>query len=35
MTMEAVKISEKVYWVGATDWNIHDFQGYSTKRGTT
>lgn len=33
--MEAVKISEKVYWVGAIDWNIRDFHGYSTKRGTT
>ena len=33
--MEAVKISENVYWVGAIDWNIRDFHGYSTKRGTT
>lgn len=33
--MQAVKISEKVYWVGAIDWNIRDFHGYSTKRGTT
>lgn len=33
--MKAVKISEKVYWVGAIDWNIRDFHGYSTKRGTT
>ena len=33
--MEAVKISEHVYWVGAIDWNIRDFHGYSTKRGTT
>lgn len=33
--MQAVQISEKVYWVGAIDWNIRDFHGYSTKRGTT
>ena len=33
--MQAVKISEKVYWVGAIDWNIRDFHGYSTTRGTT
>ncbi len=33
--MQAVKISEHVYWVGAVDWNIRDFHGYSTKRGTT
>ena len=33
--MQAVKISEKVYWVGAIDWNIRDFHGYSTKKGTT
>ena len=33
--MQAIKISEKVYWVGAIDWNIRDFHGYSTKRGTT
>lgn len=33
--MQAVKISEKVYWVGAIDWNIRDFHGYSTRRGTT
>ncbi|ACC97580.1 Rubredoxin:oxygen oxidoreductase Roo [Elusimicrobium minutum Pei191] len=33
--MKAIKISEKVYWVGAIDWNLRDFHGYSTKRGTT
>lgn len=33
--MKAVQLSEKVYWVGAIDWNIRDFHGYSTKRGTT
>lgn len=33
--MQAVQISEKVYWVGAIDWNIRDFHGYSTTKGTT
>ena len=31
----AVKISNNVYWVGAIDWNIRDFHGYQTKRGST
>jgi flavorubredoxin len=32
---KAVKISNHVYWVGAIDWNIRDFHGYTTHRGTT
>ena len=32
---EAVKVTETVYWVGAIDWNVRDFHGYSTSRGTT
>lgn len=32
---KAVKISDHVYWVGAIDWNIRDFHGYMTKRGST
>jgi flavorubredoxin len=32
---EAVKISDHVYWVGAIDWGIRDFHGYSTFRGST
>ena len=32
---EAVRITDKVHWVGAIDWNIRDFHGYSTGRGTT
>ncbi len=31
----AVKISDNVYWVGAIDWDIRNFHGYSTDRGTT
>lgn len=34
-TFEAVKVTETVYWVGAIDWNVRDFHGYSTSRGTT
>ncbi len=32
---KAVRISDKVYWVGAVDWAIGDFHGYRTGRGTT
>jgi flavorubredoxin len=32
---EAIKISDRVYWVGAIDNEIRDFHGYSTSRGTT
>ncbi len=31
----AIKISEHVYWVGAIDWTIRDFHGYTTPRGST
>ncbi len=31
----AIKIAENVYWVGARDWKIRDFHGYSTNRGST
>ena len=33
--MKAVKIKENVYWVGVIDWNVRDFHGYVTSRGTT
>ncbi|MFC1888500.1 FprA family A-type flavoprotein [Thermodesulfobacteriota bacterium] len=32
---KAVKVTDSVYWVGAIDWAIRDFHGYSTSRGTT
>lgn len=32
---EAVKVNENVYWVGAIDWGLGNFHGYSTDRGTT
>jgi len=33
--MQPVEIKKNIYWVGALDWNIRDFHGYSTPRGTT
>lgn len=33
--MIAYKISEGIYWVGAIDWNLRLFHGYSTDKGTT
>ena len=32
---QPVKITDNVHWVGAIDWNIRDFHGYLTGRGTT
>ncbi len=32
---QAVKVTDNVYWVGAIDWAVRDFHGYSTGRGTT
>ena len=32
---EAVKVTERVYWVGAIDWALRDFHGYATHRGST
>ncbi len=32
---QAVRVSERVYWVGAVDWRVRDFHGYSTSRGST
>ncbi|MFO8009937.1 MAG: FprA family A-type flavoprotein [Dehalococcoidia bacterium] len=33
--MTTVQLTDRVYWVGAIDWNIRNFHGYSTHRGTT
>jgi len=32
---QPVKLTDTVYWVGAIDWDVRDFHGYSTNRGTT
>ncbi|HMA85023.1 MAG TPA: flavodoxin domain-containing protein [Desulfosalsimonadaceae bacterium] len=33
--MKPVEIAKGIYNVGVIDWNIRDFHGYSTERGTT
>jgi flavorubredoxin len=33
--MEKVELKRGIYWVGAIDWNIRDFHGYSTPFGST
>ncbi|MBM4237395.1 MAG: FprA family A-type flavoprotein [Euryarchaeota archaeon] len=33
--MRAVEVTEGVYWVGAIDWNVRNFHGYTTPRGST
>ena len=33
--IKAVKLTDDVWWVGGIDWNIRDFHGYMTKRGST
>jgi len=32
---KAERVSENVWWVGAIDWNVRNFHGYETSRGTT
>jgi flavorubredoxin len=33
--MQPIEIKKNVYWVGALDWDVRDFHGYSTPQGTT
>ncbi len=33
--MKAVKIKDGVYWVGGIDWDLRNFHGYLTQRGST
>lgn len=33
--MNPVKLKEGVYWVGEIDWELRNFHGYSTHRGST
>jgi len=33
--MVKVSLKDGIYWVGAIDWNLRDFHGYETYRGTT
>lgn len=34
-SLKAIKITDKVYWVGAIDWELRNFHGYQTSRGST
>jgi len=33
--LRAVRVTDRVYWVGARDWEVREFHGYRTSRGTT
>lgn len=33
--MNAIEIKPGVYWVGGIDWNLRNFHGYLTQRGST
>jgi len=33
--LKAFELEKDVYWVGGIDWNLRDFHGYSTERGST
>ncbi|MCX8059108.1 MAG: FprA family A-type flavoprotein [Spirochaetes bacterium] len=33
--MDAIKIKDDIYWVGAVDWNLRNFHGYLTQRGSS
>ena len=35
MALKAVKICDNIYWVGAVDWTLRNFHGYTTSRGST
>jgi flavorubredoxin/Na+-transporting NADH:ubiquinone oxidoreductase subunit NqrF len=34
-TYQALRVTDNVYWVGAIDWDVRNFHGYLTGRGTT
>ncbi|HSA14911.1 MAG TPA: FprA family A-type flavoprotein, partial [Spirochaetota bacterium] len=33
--MQPVRIAENIYWVGGIDWDLRNFHGYLTQRGST
>lgn len=33
--MEPIKIKDNIYWVGGVDWNLRNFHGYLTQRGSS
>jgi flavorubredoxin len=34
-SFEAIKVTDRIWWVGAVDWQVRNFHGYLTSRGTT
>ena len=35
MEMKPVELKKGIYWVGAIDWDLRNFHGYLTPRGST
>src|SRR5680860_1536982 len=33
--MQSYLLKDDIWWVGSIDWNLRDFHGYETSRGTT
>jgi len=33
--MSGVDLAQGIKWVGVVDWNIRDFHGYITRRGSS
>jgi len=33
--MRAIPVTDNIHWVGGIDWNLRDFHGFDTPRGTT
>lgn len=33
--MQPLELKKGIYWVGAVDWDIRDFHGYSTRKGSS
>ncbi len=33
--LNAIEMKEGIYWVGAVDWSMRSFHGYSTRRGSS
>ncbi len=33
--MQAIEVKPDIYWVGYIDWDLRNFHGYTTQRGTT
>ncbi|MBN1436742.1 MAG: FprA family A-type flavoprotein [Sedimentisphaerales bacterium] len=33
--MNSIEVKKGIYWVGSVDWNVRDFHGYTTSRGSS